>query len=141
VVETILSPLLPHPPPRGTFAYPTVMFSARKVLANTASKATAARWASTAASKDKYKIVVVGAGVYVLTCTYDQLVQRLFLGAAGLTVANQIYYRFQKAGKSLNNDDIVILDSADYHHYQVRGMHLLAFVNAYLIFLSSRGGE
>ncbi|CDO68349.1 hypothetical protein BN946_scf184799.g76 [Trametes cinnabarina] len=58
------------------------------------------RWASTAADKDKFKVVVVGAG------------------SGGLTVANQIYNRFKSAGKALNPGDIAILDAAEYHYYQ-----------------------
>lgn len=43
-------------------------------------------------------------------------------GAGGLTVANQIYDRFKTAGKPLNEADIVVVDAADYHYYQVRKM-------------------
>ncbi|KAF8520228.1 FAD/NAD(P)-binding domain-containing protein [Hysterangium stoloniferum] len=39
-------------------------------------------------------------------------------GTGGLTAANQIYNRFAKAGKSLGEGDVVILDSAHYHYYQ-----------------------
>ncbi|KAI0721698.1 FAD/NAD(P)-binding domain-containing protein [Cerioporus squamosus] len=61
----------------------------------------AARWASTSAnSKDKFKVVVVGAG------------------SGGLNVANQIYNRFKSAGKALNEGDIAVLDAAEYHYYQ-----------------------
>ncbi|OJT06066.1 Sulfide:quinone oxidoreductase, mitochondrial [Trametes pubescens] len=65
------------------------------------SPAAARRWASTAADKDNFKVVVVGAG------------------SGGLTVANQIYNRFKSAGKALNKGDIAILDAAEYHYYQV----------------------
>lgn len=41
------------------------------------------------------------------------------LGSGGLTVANQIYNRFKAAGKPLNAGDVVVLDAADYHYYQV----------------------
>ena len=41
-------------------------------------------------------------------------------GSAGLNVANQIYDRFQSAGKALNEGDIAIVDAAEYHYYQVR---------------------
>ena len=41
-------------------------------------------------------------------------------GSAGLSVANQIYYRFKSAGKALNEGDIAILDAAQDHYYQVR---------------------
>ncbi|EIW76249.1 sulfide-quinone oxidoreductase [Coniophora puteana RWD-64-598 SS2] len=51
-------------------------------------------------SKDKYKVVVVGGG------------------SGGLSVANQIYNRFKAAGKTLNNDDIAIIDAAEFHYYQ-----------------------
>ncbi|EJF65787.1 FAD/NAD(P)-binding domain-containing protein [Dichomitus squalens LYAD-421 SS1] len=60
----------------------------------------AARWASSAVSKDQFKILVVGGG------------------SAGLTVANQLYKRFKSAGKALNEGDIAILDAAEYHYYQ-----------------------
>ncbi|KAL0071441.1 hypothetical protein AAF712_001298 [Marasmius tenuissimus] len=61
---------------------------------------TGARLSSTSASSDKFKVVVVGAG------------------SGGLAVANQIYDRFQAAGKSLNHGDIAIVDSAEFHYYQ-----------------------
>ncbi|KAI0646980.1 FAD/NAD-P-binding domain-containing protein [Trametes meyenii] len=64
------------------------------------SSTAARRWASTAADKDSFKVVVVGAG------------------SGGLTVANQIYNRFKSAGKALNEGDIAILDAAEYHYYQ-----------------------
>lgn len=57
------------------------------------------RLASTT-SRDKFKVVVVGGG------------------SGGLSVANQIYNRFKRAGKSLNPGDIAILDAAEYHYYQ-----------------------
>ncbi|KAI0928755.1 hypothetical protein AcW1_005907 [Taiwanofungus camphoratus] len=59
-----------------------------------------ARWASTTGDKDKYKVVVVGAG------------------SGGLTVANQIYNRFKAAGTPLNKEDIAVVDAAEYHYYQ-----------------------
>ncbi|KAI0082703.1 FAD/NAD(P)-binding domain-containing protein [Panus rudis PR-1116 ss-1] len=75
------------------------MFAARTSL--TRSVANGVRRVSTAAAeKDKYKVVVVGAG------------------SGGLTVANQIYNRFKNAGKALNEGDIAILDAAEYHYYQ-----------------------
>ncbi|KAK0228501.1 sulfide-quinone oxidoreductase [Armillaria fumosa] len=58
------------------------------------------RLASTSASGDKYKIVVVGAG------------------SAGLSVANQVYNRFKSAGKPLNSGDVAIIDPAEFHYYQ-----------------------
>ncbi|KAI6106425.1 hypothetical protein EV401DRAFT_2077942 [Pisolithus croceorrhizus] len=57
------------------------------------------RLASTT-SIDKFKVVVVGGG------------------SGGLAVANQIYNRFKRAGKSLNPGDIAVLDAAEYHYYQ-----------------------
>ncbi|KAL4067589.1 sulfide-quinone oxidoreductase [Scleroderma citrinum] len=54
------------------------------------------RLASTTTSKDKFKVVVVGAGEML----------------RGLAVANQIYWRFKDAGKSLNPGDIAVLDPA-----------------------------
>ncbi|OSX65221.1 hypothetical protein POSPLADRAFT_1178892 [Postia placenta MAD-698-R-SB12] len=71
----------------------------RRAANSSRSLASRARWASTD-SKDKYKIVVVGAG------------------SGGLTVANQIYNRFRAAGTPLNEGDIAIVDAADYHYYQ-----------------------
>ncbi|GBE82311.1 Sulfide:quinone oxidoreductase, mitochondrial [Sparassis crispa] len=64
------------------------------------SLASSIRWASTSENRDKYKIVVVGAG------------------SGGLTVANQIYSRFKAAGKPLNEGDIAVVDSAEFHYYQ-----------------------
>jgi len=60
------------------------------------------RWASTAAppSKDKFKIVVLGGG------------------SGGLSVAQQLYDRFDAAGKRLKTGDIAIVDAAEYHYYQ-----------------------
>lgn len=55
---------------------------------------------SVVGEKDKFKVVVVGAG------------------AGGLTVASQIFDRFRSAGKSLNPKDIAILDAAESHYYQ-----------------------
>ncbi|KAH9901311.1 FAD/NAD-P-binding domain-containing protein [Cubamyces lactineus] len=71
-----------------------------KALMKSSPAAAARRWASTAADKDKFKVVVVGAG------------------SGGLTVANQIYNRFKSAGKALNPGDIAIVDAAEYHYYQ-----------------------
>jgi len=53
-----------------------------------------------AATREKFKIVVAGAGT------------------GGLAVANQIYDRFKSAGKPLKDGDIAIIDAADSHHYQ-----------------------
>lgn len=58
-----------------------------------------ARYASTS-TKEKFRVLVIGAG------------------SGGLTVANQIYNRFKAAGKPLNAGDVVVLDAADYHYYQ-----------------------
>lgn len=51
----------------------------------------------------------MGAAVQVNYC----------LGSGGLTVANQVRDRFRAAGKALAEDDIAILDAADFHYYQV----------------------
>lgn len=59
-----------------------------------------ARLASTAVTKDKFKVLVVGAG------------------SGGLSVANQIYDRFKAAGKALNDGDVAVIDAAEYHYYQ-----------------------
>ena len=94
----------------------------KKALAKSAPSA--ARWASTAASKDKYKVVVVGAGTPRLSVIRPSCIDchglLPYTGSAGLSVANQIYYRFKSAGKALNEDDIAIVDAAEYHYYQVR---------------------
>ena len=95
------------------------------------------RWASTAAppSKDKFKIVVLGGGA---SRTYDDLTRSLFrlfpsycdcivkptelgtrIGSGGLSVAQQLYNRFDAAGKPLKAGDIAIVDAAEYHYYQV----------------------
>ncbi|PSR74933.1 hypothetical protein PHLCEN_2v9467 [Hermanssonia centrifuga] len=71
-----------------------------------------ARWASTTAEKDKYKVVVVGAAADTAFRANP------FVGSGGLTVANQIYSRFRAAGKPLAKGDIAILDDAEYHYYQ-----------------------
>ncbi|OBZ75239.1 Sulfide:quinone oxidoreductase, mitochondrial [Grifola frondosa] len=73
---------------------------ATRTLIRRSVPSSAARWASTAASRDKFKVLVIGAG------------------SGGLSVANQIYYRFEAAGKPLNEGDIGILDAAEYHYYQ-----------------------
>lgn len=59
------------------------------------------RRASTASTRDKFKIVVVGGG------------------SAGLSVAQQIHSRFALSNQSLSDGDILILDAAGYHYYQV----------------------
>jgi hypothetical protein len=41
------------------------------------------------------------------------------VGSGGLSVAQQLYNRFQTAGKSLKAGDIAIVDAAEYHYYQV----------------------
>ncbi|KZT11374.1 sulfide-quinone oxidoreductase [Laetiporus sulphureus 93-53] len=71
----------------------------RTLVSKSRSLSSARRWASTDV-KDKFKIVVVGAG------------------SGGLNVANQIYNRFRAAGTPLNKGDIAIVDGAEYHYYQ-----------------------
>ncbi|KAK7467116.1 hypothetical protein VKT23_004175 [Stygiomarasmius scandens] len=63
-------------------------------------KSLSCRFASSLATPDKFKIIVVGAG------------------SGGLSVANQLYNRFEAAGKTLNSGDIAIIDAAEYHYYQ-----------------------
>ncbi|KZV72904.1 FAD/NAD(P)-binding domain-containing protein [Peniophora sp. CONT] len=78
------------------------MFAARKV-APAILQSAGSRLASAAAAaptKDKYKVVVLGGG------------------SAGIAAAQQIYDRFASAGKSLNPQDIAIVDAAEWHHYQ-----------------------
>ncbi|KAI0006234.1 FAD/NAD-P-binding domain-containing protein [Russula compacta] len=60
------------------------------------------QWATTDASpsKDKFRILVLGGG------------------SGGLSVAQQLYNRFEAAGKPLNAGDIAIVDAAEYHNYQ-----------------------
>lgn len=76
------------------------MFIARQTAPHVMRTSLRAHYASLAATKHKYKVVVVGAG------------------SAGITIANQIYNRFHAAGKALNDGDIAILDAAEYHNYQ-----------------------
>jgi eukaryotic sulfide quinone oxidoreductase len=84
---------------------------------------TARRWASTDV-KDKYKIVVVGAGLYtVYLCNI--ICHSFITGTGGLSAAQQIYDRFSAAQQGLNAGDIAILDSAEYHYYQVSSIALL----------------
>lgn len=97
----------------------------RKALASHRSLVSSVRWASSD-SKDKYKVVVVGAGMSPL-CGSDDVHQADWhrsLGSGGLTVANQIYNRFKAAGTPLNEGDIAVLDANDYHYYQVRTSRL-----------------
>ncbi|KAI0321640.1 FAD/NAD-P-binding domain-containing protein [Amylostereum chailletii] len=76
------------------------MLAARKAAFSVTRQPLTIRWASTEATRDKYKILVLGGG------------------SAGLSVAQQVYNRFESAGKKLNNADIAIVDAAEYHHYQ-----------------------
>lgn len=58
--------------------------------------------------------------IYVDVTDIDaSLLQPLLVGAGGLTVASQISNRFRSAGKALNDNDIAVLDAAEYHYYQV----------------------
>ncbi|KAI0302262.1 FAD/NAD-P-binding domain-containing protein [Russula brevipes] len=61
-----------------------------------------AHWMSTDAthSKDHFKILVLGGG------------------SGGLSVAQQLYNRFDTAGKPLKAGDIAIVDAAEHHNYQ-----------------------
>lgn len=79
----------------------------------------ARRLASTTTAKDKFKVVVVGAGEILAFSTNPHPLRTSSTGSGGLAVANQIYWRFKDAGKSLNPGDIVVLDAAQYHYYQV----------------------
>ncbi|KAI0273373.1 hypothetical protein BC834DRAFT_816508 [Gloeopeniophorella convolvens] len=79
------------------------MFAVRKAPSALRRRATAniARWASTdAQTKDKYRILVLGGG------------------SGGLSVAQQLYNRFKEAGKPLQEGDIAIVDTAEFHNYQ-----------------------
>jgi hypothetical protein len=79
------------------------------------------RWVSSGApTKDKFKIVVLGGG----TSFHDDhlfrpLQSRIWTGSGGLSVSQQLYNRFDAAGKRLKAGDIAILDAAEYHNYQV----------------------
>ena len=101
-----------------------IMFAARASRTlkakSTSALASHSRWASTTAEKDKYKFLIVGAGTYTKPPEMKSVCQSLFTGSGGLTVASQIRDRFRAAGKALNEDDIAVLDAADYHFYQVR---------------------
>jgi hypothetical protein len=44
---------------------------------------------------------------------------RTRIGSGGLSVAQQLYNRFESAGKALKAGDIAIVDAAEYHNYQV----------------------
>ena len=41
------------------------------------------------------------------------------IGSGGLSVAQQLYNRFDAAGKRLKAGDIAVVDAAEYHYYQV----------------------
>lgn len=89
-----------------------------------------ARWASTSTNKDKYKIVVVGGGMYHNLDLSNRTMSKLFpwryvSGSGGLSVACQISDRFKDVGTPLNKDDIAIVDAADYHYYQA-SLHFTA---------------
>ena len=100
------------------------MLASTKIITKTGLSASR-RWASTAVSadKDKFKIVVVGAGEQISLPSMRIEVNRgschSVAGSGGLTVANQIYNRFKAAGKPLNDGDVAIIDAAEYHYYQV----------------------
>ncbi|KAF5365665.1 hypothetical protein D9758_003312 [Tetrapyrgos nigripes] len=74
------------------------MLAARKLTTKTV--LASRRLASSTSIPDKFKIVVVGAG------------------SGGLSVANQLYNRFEAAGKTLNSGDIAIIDATEFHYYQ-----------------------
>jgi hypothetical protein len=57
--------------------------------------------------------------VHCLFLIYADLFTIVFAGSGGLSVAQQIYDRFSAAQQGLNAGDIAILDSAEYHYYQV----------------------
>ncbi|GLB34991.1 putative protein with domain-containing protein [Lyophyllum shimeji] len=56
--------------------------------------------ATVADDKNKYKVLVVGGG------------------SGGLSVAHQIYNRFKRTGRPLNDGDVAVVDGAEYHYYQ-----------------------
>jgi sulfide:quinone oxidoreductase len=96
-----------------------MLLVARKAVVPTSSlPRSCLRRASTAADKNSYKIVVVGAGKLILVYFLCFLYIFLSAGSGGLTVANQIYHRFRAAGKPLNIGDIAVVDPALYHYYQ-----------------------
>jgi len=55
-----------------------------------------------------------------LWSTHCQLNTPTRIGSGGLSVAQQLYNRFEAAGKPLKAGDIAIVDAAEYHNYQVR---------------------
>jgi len=84
-----------------------------------------ARSTSTTSTPQKYKVLVIGGGETPLRTadltSYQSLIP-LFVslpGSGGLTVAQQIYNRFEVAGKRLNSGDVAIVDGAENHYYQV----------------------
>jgi len=76
------------------------MLAAFKASAPRRLPSAAARYATTDAVKNHYKVLVVGGG------------------SAGLSVANQLYDRAARDGTPFNKGDIAILDAADTHYYQ-----------------------
>lgn len=97
------------------------MFAIRRITGTCYRPSYPTRSASTAVSGNKFKVVVVGGGAFCTRISWSPEVSHTLKcsGAGGLSVANQIYNRFKDSGKALNHGDIVILDAADYHHYQV----------------------
>ena len=119
-----------------------IMFAARKV-APVLLQSTGSRLASAAAAaptKDKYKVLVLGGGAFLSYVVWGSRVLRECVGSAGLAAAQQIYDRFASAGKSLNPQDIAIVDAAEWHHYQVRSyINTYAMLPAHISFHSQDG--
>lgn len=105
------------------------------------SKATAvqSRSATTASSSHKFKVLVVGGGM-IYSCRVDSQT-RIYdfvsiIGSAGLSAAQQIYNRFQAAGKALAAGDIGIVDAAENHYYQVSALYNTMQMQTFIFIVS-----
>jgi sulfide:quinone oxidoreductase len=89
------------------------------MLVNCAAKGLLLRSFSTRrfASSDA-KVVIIGAGQYILIEAMHFHCNVVFAGAGGLTAANQLHKSLKRSGKTLSKEDIVIVDPAEYHYYQ-----------------------
>ena len=74
--------------------------------------------ATESSANGRSKILVIGGGrCFPMLCIQKNT---SLTGSGGLSIANQLYNRFNAAGKQLKDGDITILDAAEYHYYQVR---------------------
>jgi len=96
------------------------------------------RHGSTCTGSDKFKILVVGAGVSMFTSLHNQSHRLHSTGTGGLNSANQIYNRFKSAGKTLNDGDVAVVDAAESHYYQVRS-YMIRYYITFVDIISSAG--